>query len=78
MSIDDDGGLSGSNDNEFSSEEKQGLSIRMNLPWEPIDKQHLLAYKKEVKSWDWIFKKFSGRTPPAVRTRWTIAQRRVR
>jgi hypothetical protein len=69
---------SGSDDDGCSSEDELGCSgARMNIPWGPVDEQRLLAYKKEGKSWDWIFKKFPGRTPAAVRTRWTIVQRRV-
>jgi hypothetical protein len=60
-----------------SSEDELGRSgTRMNVPWDPRDEQRLLAYKKEGKPWDWIFKKFLGRTQPAVRTRWTMVQRR--
>jgi hypothetical protein len=83
-SSDSDSGLSdsdpesGSDDDGCSSEDELGCSgTRMNIPWGPVDEQRLLAYKKEGKSWDWIFKKFPGRTPAAVRTRWTIVQRRV-
>ena len=62
-----------------SSEEELGRSgTRMNVPWEPLDEQRLLAYKKEGKPWEWIFKKFPGRTRPAVRTHWTIVQRKVK
>jgi len=57
---------------------KQDSSTRMNIPWEPVDEQRLLAYKKEDKSWEWIFKKFPGRTPAVVRTRWTMVQHRVK
>ncbi|KAI9863863.1 MAG: hypothetical protein M1813_003515 [Trichoglossum hirsutum] len=83
-SSDDDDGLSDSDpdlssgDDECSSREKQGSSTRMNIPWEAVDEQRLLTYKKEDKSWDWIFKKFPGRTPAAVRTRWTMVQHRVK
>jgi hypothetical protein len=42
----------------------------MNIPWEPVDEQRLLAYKKEDKSWGWIFGKFprqdSGRSTHAL------------
>ena len=38
----------------------------MNILWEPVDEQHLLAYKKEDRSWEWIFKNFPGRTQAAV------------
>jgi hypothetical protein len=46
----------------------------MNIPWGVLDEQRLLAWKKEGKPWKWIFKKFLGRTPAAVRTRWTMVQ----
>jgi hypothetical protein len=84
-SSNDDGGLSdcdsesSSDDDECSSEDEQGRSsTSKHSRWDDIDEQRLLAYKKEDKSWDWIFKKFSGRTPAAVRTRWTMVQRRVK
>jgi hypothetical protein len=83
-SSDDESGLSdsdpdlSSDDDACSSKKKQGSSTRMNIPWEPVDEQRLLAYKKEDKSWEWIFKKFPGRTPAAVRTRWTMLQHRVK
>ena len=67
-----------SDDDGCSSKDKQGLSTRTNIPWELVDEQRLLAYKKEGKSWDWIFGKFEGRTEAAVRTRWTMVQRRVK
>jgi hypothetical protein len=60
-----------------ASEDKLGRSgTRMNIPWDPVDEQRLLAYKKEGKSWKWIFRKLPGRTQPAVRTRLTIVQSR--
>jgi hypothetical protein len=61
----------------YSSEDELGRSgTRMNVPWDPIDEQRLLAYKKEGKSWKWIFRQFPGRTQPAVRTRLNIVQAR--
>jgi len=61
----------------YSSEDELGRSgTRMNIPWDPIDEQRLLAYKKEGKSWKWIFRQFPGRTQPAVRTRLNIVQAR--
>ena len=83
-SSDDGGDLSdgdpdvSSDDDGCSSEaEKQGgLSVRMNIPWDPVDEQRLVAWKKEGKPWDWIFKKFPGRTHPAIRTRWSMVRPR--
>ena len=83
-SISDDDGLSDS-DPESSSDDDgcwggnaQGCSsTRMNIPWEAVDEQRLLAYKKEKKPWDWIFGKFPGRTRPAIRTRWNMVRPRV-
>jgi hypothetical protein len=82
-SSDDDGGLSdsdpdiSSDDDGYSSEaEEQGRSKSKYLPWEPVGEQRFLAYK-EGKPWDWIFGKFEGRTEAAIRTRWTMVQRRV-
>ena len=46
--------------------------------WGDIDEQRLLAYKREDMSWNWIFKKFPGRTPAAIRTHWTMVQRRAK
>ena len=81
---DDDGGLSdsdpdlSSDDDGCSSEGGLGrLGTRMNIPWGALDEQRLLAWK-EGKPWKWIFKKFPGRTPAAVRTRWTMVQHRVK
>jgi hypothetical protein len=78
---DDDGGLSdsdpdlSSDDDGCSSEGGLGRSsTRMNIPWGVLDEQRLLAWKKEGKPWKWIFKKFPGRTPAAVCTRWTMVQ----
>ncbi|PMD12283.1 hypothetical protein NA56DRAFT_500197 [Hyaloscypha hepaticicola] len=73
-SSDDESGLSNSDpdlssdDDAYSREKMQGSSTRINIPWEPLDEQRLAAYKKEDKSWKWIFKKFLGRTPAVVRT----------
>jgi hypothetical protein len=82
---DDNGGLSdsdsesSSDDNGYSSGDEQGRSSTIkHSRWDEIDEQRLLAYKKEDKSWNWIFKKFPGRTPVAVRTRWTMVQRKVK
>jgi len=62
--------LSGSDDDGSSTEDEQGRSsTRKHSVWLPLDEQRLLAYKKEGKSWSWIFRKFPGRTPGAVRTR---------
>jgi len=60
-----------SDDNACSSKKKQGSSIRMNIPWEPVEKR-LLVYKKEDKLCVWIFKAFPSRTAAVVRTRWII------
>lgn len=81
---DDDSGPSDSSDSKFSSdnngyssEDEQGhLSASKHSRWNQIDEQRLRAYKKEKKSWRWIFDKFPDRTPAAVRTRWTIVQRK--
>ncbi|KUJ16852.1 uncharacterized protein LY89DRAFT_669299 [Mollisia scopiformis] len=82
---DDDSGLSDSDpdpgsdhngDGDSSEDELGRLSMRMNVPWDPIDEQRLLAYKKEGKSWKWIFHQFPGRTRAAVRTRLNIVQAR--
>ena len=80
---DDDGGLSdsdsesSSDDDGCSSEDGQGRSSTgKHSRWSDLDEQRLLAYKKEDKSWDWIFGKFPGRTPAAVRTRWNIVRPR--
>jgi hypothetical protein len=82
LSSDDNGGLSDSDpdlssDNDgCSSEDKQGLSTGVNDRWDPVDEQCLLAWKKEGKSWKWIFRKFPGRTQPAVRQRLSIVKNR--
>jgi hypothetical protein len=82
LSSNDDGDLSdsdpdlSSDDDGCSSEDKQGLSTGVNIPWDPVDEQRLLAWKKEGKSWKWIFRKFQGRSQPAVRQRLSIVKRR--
>jgi hypothetical protein len=80
----DDGGLSdsdpevSSDDDGCSSEAEKlgGLSVRMNIPWDPVDEQRLVAWKKEGKPWGWIFKKLPGRTHPTIRTRWSMVRPR--
>jgi len=82
-SSDDDGGLSDS-DPESSSDEdgcssepdRDRLSAGKQSRWSGLDEQRLLAYKKEGKSWEWIFGKFPGRTRPAIRTRWNMIRPR--
>jgi hypothetical protein len=75
---DSDPGLSDSNDDRSSTEDEQGRSsTRKHSAWLPLDEQRLLAYKKEGKSWSWIFRKFPGRTPGAVRTRCHMVQARI-
>jgi hypothetical protein len=80
-SRDDDSGLSDSNlspsgDNDgYSSKDELGRSCTSkHSRWSGLDEQRLLAYKKEGKSWDWIFGKFPGRTRPAIRTRWNMVR----
>ena len=76
-----DSGLDLSSDGDRGSNEaeKQScLSKGKYLLWEPVDKQRLLAYKIEGKSWDYISRKFEGRTEAAIRTRWTMVQRKVK
>jgi len=66
-----------SNDDGCSSEDEHGRSrTSKRSQWSDLDEQRLLAYKKEGKSWDWIFRKFPGRTKPAVRTRWNMVRPR--
>ena len=48
--------------------------MRKNIRWDPIDEQRLLAYKKEEKSWNWIFGKFLDRTKNVVIARWNIVR----
>lgn len=68
-SSNDDGGLrdgdseSSSHDDECSREGEQGRSsASKHSRWSDLDEQHLLAYKKEDKSREWIFRKFPGGT----------------
>jgi hypothetical protein len=68
---------SSSDDDECSSEGEQGRSsTSKHSRWPDLDEQRLLAYKKEDKSWEWIFRKFPGRTRPAIRTRWNMIRPR--
>lgn len=75
-----DGDLNtGSDGDAYSSEDNVGRSDdRKYSEWSPLDKQRLSAYKKEGKSWEWIFSKFPGRTKGAVRTRWSTMQPKVK
>jgi hypothetical protein len=82
-SSDDDGGLSDSDPESSSgedgclSEAKLGhSSTSKRSRWSDLDEQRLLAYKKEGKSWEWIFGKFPGRTQPAIRTCWNMVRPR--
>ncbi|OAF55631.1 hypothetical protein VC83_07585 [Pseudogymnoascus destructans] len=69
----------GSDGDAYSSEDNVARSDdRKYSEWSPLDKQRLSAYKKEGKSWEWIFSKFPGRTKGAVRTRWSTMQSRVK
>ncbi|ELR09122.1 hypothetical protein VC83_04383 [Pseudogymnoascus destructans] len=69
----------GSDGDAYSSEDNVGRSDdRKYSEWSPLDKQRLSAYKKEGKTWEWIFSKFPGRTKGAVRTRWSTLQPRVK
>jgi hypothetical protein len=84
-SSDDDSGLSdsdpdlSSDDDGCSSEDEQGLSTGVNDRWDPVDEQRLLAWRKEGKSWKWIFRKFKGRrTLPALRQRPSIVRNRCK
>jgi hypothetical protein len=75
---DSDPDLSSSDEDGSSTEDEQGRSsLRKHSAWLPLDEQRLLAYRKEGKSWSWIFRKFLGRTPRAVRTRCHIVQARL-
>lgn len=66
-----------SDDDGCPTEDEQGRSsTRKNIPWDDIDEQRLVAYKKEDMSWNWIFQKFPTRTPAAVRTRWNMVRPR--
>jgi hypothetical protein len=83
LSSNDNGRLSDSdsessnNDDECSSKGKQGRSSTSKYSrWSDLDKQCLVVYKKEDKSWEWIFCKFPGRTRPAIRIHWNIIRPR--
>ena len=74
-SSDDDCGLS--DDDGYSSKDEQKCSsTSKHSRWSDLDEQRLLAYKKEGKSWEWIFGKFPSRTRPAIRTRWNMIRPR--
>lgn len=83
-SSDDDGVSDGdsessSDSDERLSEAKQARSstrTSKHSRWSDLDEQRLLAYKKEDKSWEWIFRKFPCRTRPAILTRWNMVRPR--
>jgi hypothetical protein len=82
FSLDDDGGLTdrdpdpSSDDDGCSSEDERRSHTSKHSRWSDLVEQRLLAYKKEGKSWEWIFGKFPGRTRPAIRTRWNMVRPR--
>ncbi|KAI9046430.1 hypothetical protein LZ554_009563 [Drepanopeziza brunnea f. sp. 'monogermtubi'] len=75
-SSDDDGGLSDS-DPEFSSDDGKFSSGSKHSRWDGIGEQRLLAYSKEGRPWDWIFKEFQSRTQAAIRTRLTMVRKKM-
>jgi hypothetical protein len=45
-------------------------------PWEDLDKQRLLAWRSENKSWKWrIFRQFPDRTEGAIRVQASMLQK---
>ncbi len=69
--------LGSSNDDGSSAKDEQGRStIAKHSTLSTLDKQRLLAYKKEDKPQSYVFQKFLGRTQGAVRTRWSMVQTR--
>jgi hypothetical protein len=63
-SSDSDPGPSGVDDGDSSeADEQRRSSTTKYSAWSELDEQRLLAYKKEGKSWSWIFRKFPCRTP---------------
>lgn len=62
----------GSNKRWSRSKRRTKAILRINVLWNSIDEQRLLAYKKEGKLWKWIFRQFPSRTQLAVRTRLNI------
>jgi hypothetical protein len=80
-SSDDDSSLRdsdlSSDEERYSSDKVGRSSTRKHSPWSALDEQRLLGYKKENKSWSWIFRKFPNRTPPALRTRWNMIRERA-
>ncbi|KAH8731703.1 hypothetical protein GQ44DRAFT_721883 [Phaeosphaeriaceae sp. PMI808] len=50
---------------------------RTHKPWLKSDEQRLLSYKERMDmEWEDIFKRFPGRTPGAIRTRWHMLHRK--
>jgi hypothetical protein len=50
---------------------------RRNRRWEPLEEKQLLAWRREEKSWKWIFERFPDRTEGAVRVRFHMLQQRL-
>lgn len=72
-----------SNNEDYRSEEgdsggdEEGDAIhRSNQRWDPLDEERLLAWKKEGKSWKWVFDQFPTRTEGAIRVRWHLLQKK--
>jgi hypothetical protein len=66
----------GSSDGDSCKAEQGRWSMSKHTRWSDLEEQCLLAYRKEGKTWPWIFKKFRDRTPAAIRTRWNMIRPR--
>jgi len=68
-----DGGCDGSSDDgnyeeDYDDHEYGDFTTnRRNRRWEPFEEQRLLAWRKEMKPWKWIFEQFPNRSEGAVR-----------
>ena len=72
----DDGGSEGGDDH--YDDDSYELPVRANRRWTPLDEKRLVAWRKENKSWEWIFDQFPDRSEAAVRVRWYMLQRSTR
>jgi hypothetical protein len=73
----DDGGDDGDDDYDDDGHEASATGCG-NRRWDPLDEQRLLAWRKEKRSWKWIFDQFPDRTEGAIRVRHNMLKHKER
>ena len=62
-------------DGHYDDRYKGAAAGRSNRRWDPLEEQRLLAWRREKKSWKWIFNQFPDRSEGAIRVRWHTKSR---